>query len=180
MTEHSQKTGSVGSTTLRPDQQSQLIQQTISQAPAPPWWNSALASAPAVVVAVAGFWIVHHLSKRRQARDETFKLAQSARDQVAEAAVAASNVWTMKASKARQAAIHDVYRKFGRLGRHLEMLRSRNAAFDVQTRMLELRKAATTDIEVAAPTDADRRSRIDLAADLLEEAIDRAFRKVHG
>lgn len=144
--------------------------------PAPPWWSSLLPSAPSLIVAVAGFWIVHRLSVERQKRDETFKLAQAARDLAAEAAALAVAVWEMPASnKKRAGEVNAVIGKFGRLGRYLEMLRARAKSFDVQTELKELRLAATRDIEDPAPNDLARREAIRAAADRLEEAIDRAF-----
>lgn len=143
-------------------------------------WDVWAPTLPSLVVGIAGFWIVHHLSKMRQRRDETFKLAQNARDQVAETATAAVKIWAMKPSPARAKEVQAIYAKFGRLGRHLTMLKARSKKFDLSAPLVEFRRTATRDIEEADPTNAERRGDILAAADVMEECIDAAFLKVYG
>lgn len=142
---------------------------------------TAIAWLPAAIVAVVGYWIVHSLSKLRQRRDETFKLCQAARDLTAEAAQAALKVWDLPAnSKKRSSEFELALQKFGRLGRYLGMLRERDKKLDVSANLLAFRRRATTDIEDAGAITDQLRAEILLAADQLEEAIDKAFLKKYG
>lgn len=146
---------------------------------ASPLWTSLAPAVPSVIVGIAGFWVVHHLSKRRQARDETFKLTQTARDLAAEIAQEASDAWGMPARK-RNAASTKLIRMISRLGHNIQMLRSRSTHFNLSSPLVVLRQAVTKDIEINPADLIAKRDEIFAAADALERGLDTAFLKTYS
>jgi hypothetical protein len=141
-----------------------------------------LASPVSVFVAIFGIYAAHALTKRRQQRDERFKLCQTARDLVNEIAEDASGAWCKAGNDddAKKIAF-EVVGKLGRLGRLLEMLRGRNKRFDVGEHLIDFRRAVTTDLDDPdREPNADRAGEIMAAEGKLDHAIDRAFRSLHG
>lgn len=146
------------------------------------WYDLLLPTIPATIIGGAGFWVVHHLSVRRQRRDEFFKLTQTARDQLHQAESEAIKTWRKPGSDqdAQENAVNVVH-LCARLGRTLGALKRRRPEFDTKRDMAIFRKIATEDIEDpkrdAAP---DRTHKVAHAASRLDERVDALIFRIFG
>jgi hypothetical protein len=120
---------------------------------------------PGVVVAIVGFWVVHHLSRRRDREKRVIDMGQEIQKQALEAASAAISGWTKAKGPTRKLAVSDATQKFSALGNAVTRLQltvpsiSRRHTISESWRLKELST-------LFQPT------RVDLSAELL------AFRKV--
>lgn len=139
-----------------------------------------LPAIPSTIVGIAGFWIVHHLSSRRQKRDELFKACQSSREEIGAIATVANEIWNLKGGADRQSQASVLVHRIGRLGRVLNTLARRERRLEVTSELMRFRRAATADIETGAKLLPARRAEILDSASELEGALDAGFLEIYG
>jgi len=136
-----------------------------------------LAAVPGVLIAALGFYVVHRLSVRRQRRDEQFKMVQATRELVTAVTDEAGEAWMSKRGRGEKAQL--LIQRVGRIGRAAQMLRLRDARFDVGVQVTTFRQAVTNDVE-SGTVSSSRRAEIMVAGADLDEAIYRAFIGIYG
>lgn len=95
---------------------------------APLWSASTYASAvPGVVVAIAGFWVVHRLARRRDREKRVMDMSADAHELAGKAASAAIAGWTAGKGPKRKSQIDEAIHLFQILGSTVTRLRDATA-----------------------------------------------------
>jgi hypothetical protein len=145
--------------------------------------DALLASAPTSAVALIGFYAVHHLSVRRQRRDEFFKLVQSSLEQVRTITADAVRAWSPQgvASADLDAVADELTIRVSRVSAQLALLTRRRSQFAVSGAVVAYRQAVTTDVEAKPrPGSIQRTGQIRTAGLALEDAIEGSYLSLFG
>ncbi|MDZ7281036.1 hypothetical protein N4G62_03200 [Sphingomonas sanguinis] len=134
------------------------------------------------LVAVGGFFLVHHLSVRRQRRDEFFKRMQDCLTIIERVGRDASKVWRRPANdKEAQAALELLQADIDALSYRLARMQKLQATFNVNTAFVELKREATLNVEDSGrAADIARADRVLRLAQNLTNAILIQFDQVYG